>query len=83
MVKPKSNILATLLDLEKEMARHKKYSIADTIKDLQEWTKVYDDYPIDYWNYRWSFLKRRLKNMSDMEKELKYLRYQIKKEEKE
>ena len=82
MVKPKSNVLATLLDLEKDMARHKKYAIADTIGDLQEWMKLYDEHPIDYWNYRWSYLKRRLKNLSDMEQELKYLRYQIKKEEK-
>ena len=82
MVKPKSNILATLLDLEKDMARHKKYRIAETIKDLQEWGKLYDDHPIDYRNYRWNNLKRRLKNLSDMEQELKYLRYQISKEEK-
>ena len=57
MVKPKSNILATLLDLEKDMARHKKYRIAETIKDLQEWGKLFDDHPIDYWNYRWSALR--------------------------
>ena len=44
-----------------------KHIIAETIKDLKEWMKAYDEHPIDYWNYRWDYLRRRLKNMSDME----------------
>ena len=61
-----------------------KHIIAETIKDLKEWMKAYDEHPIDYCNYRWDYLKRRLKNMSDMEQELKYLKYRIqKKDEKQ
>ena len=61
-----------------------KHIIAETIKDLKEWMKAYDEHTIDYWNYRWDYLKRRLKNMSDMEQELKYLKYRIqKKDEKQ
>ena len=61
-----------------------KHIIAETIKDLKEWMKAYDEHPIDYWNYRWDYLRRRLKTMSDMEQELKYLKYRIqKKDEKQ
>ena len=63
------------------MGRHKQYIIADVIKEMNEWMKVYDEYPTDYWNYRWDYLRRRLKNMSDMEQELKYLKYRIQKED--
>ena len=58
-----------------------KHIIVETIKDLKEWMKAYDEHPIDYWNYRWDYLRRRLKNMSDMEQELKYLKYRIQKED--
>ena len=64
------------------MGRHKQYIIADVIKEMNEWMKVYDEYPTDYWNYRWDFLKRRLKNISDMEQELKYTRFKNIREDK-
>ena len=59
-----------------------KHIIAETIKDLQEWMKAYDEHPINYWNYRWDYLRRRLKNMSDMEQELKYTRFKNIREDK-
>ena len=83
MVKPKFNELATLLDLEKDMARHKKYKIAEVLKEMKAWVKEYDDHPIEFWNYRWDYLKRRLHVFSDMEKELNELRWRIIKEGKE
>ena len=75
--------LASLLDLEKDMARHKRSKVAEILKEINDWMREYDDHPIDFWNYRWDYLKRRLHNYSNMEEELTQLRWRILRESKE
>ena len=60
--------------------RHKKYIIADIIKEKKEWCEQFDYVPFEFWKRRWKFLCDRLHNFGDMEHQLKHRTYKRKEE---
>ena len=63
------------------MSRHKMYTIKDIVKEKKEWCEKFDETPYDYWRKRWYFLCERLNNYADMERSMKYKRYNAPKPE--
>jgi hypothetical protein len=61
--------------------RHKKYIIADIVREKKEWCDKYNDVPIEYWQRRWKFLCDRLYNFGHMEHQLRHKSYHKKEKE--
>ena len=50
----------------------KMRQIQEVVREKEAWCKAFDQHPYGYWKRRWDFLCRRLNELSDMQRSLRY-----------